>query len=67
MVDMSLFKGFRLTERFGIQFRAEAFNLLNRTQFAQPNRTKGDSFFGVVTSSQAGTERKMQMSLRLQF
>ena len=67
LVDMSLFKGFRITERFGVQFRAEAFNLLNRTQYSQPNRTQGDSFFGVVTSSQAGTERKMQMSLRVQF
>ena len=67
LVDLSLFKAFRLTERFGIQFRAEAFNLLNRTQFSRPNNTQGDSFFGVVTSSQAGTERKLQMSLRLQF
>ena len=36
-VDLSLMKNFRIAERANIQFRAEAFNLLNRANFGVPN------------------------------
>src|SRR5205814_293362 len=36
-LDASLFKDFRVRERLTVQFRAEAFNLLNHAQFGQPN------------------------------
>lgn len=67
VVDLGLFKSFRLTERFGLQFRSEAFNLLNTVQFAGPNRIQGDPNFGRITGSQGGTERKFQLSLRVSF
>jgi hypothetical protein len=35
--DMSLFKNFKLTERFGAQFRFEAFNVFNKVNLGQPN------------------------------
>ena len=65
--DLSLFKGFRITERISTQFRSEAFNLMNSVQLGGPNRTQGDPNFGRITSSQGGTERKVQFSLRLIF
>jgi hypothetical protein len=73
-MDFSLFKNFKITERFGIQYRAEAINLGNFTVYSLPDLSLGDSKalggngnFGRITSSVAGTERHVQMSLRLTF
>jgi len=73
-LDFSIFKTFRLTERFHVQFRGEATNLTNFTVFSQPDVSLGDAKslggngnFGVITSSVAGTERHIQFSLRLMF
>jgi hypothetical protein len=37
--DASLFKNFKLSERFHLQFRAESFNVLNHTNFNNPAST----------------------------
>jgi hypothetical protein len=73
-VDFSLFKNFRITEKFNIQFRGEALNLTNFTILSNPDANLGDSKafggngnFGVITSSVAGTERHLQFSLRFWF
>lgn len=65
-VDLSLFKSFRFTERFNLQFRAEFFNLFNSPQFAEPNGTFGNAQFGVVTN-QVNDPRDVQLALRLNF
>lgn len=65
--DLGLFKNFPFTERWKIQFRAEAFNIANTAQFSTPDNNRQDKNFGQVTSSQPGTERHIQFSLRLQF
>jgi hypothetical protein len=38
-VDMSLMKLFKLTERFGLQFRVDAFNVLNHPNWNLPNNS----------------------------
>jgi hypothetical protein len=66
-MDLSLFKGVNITERYKIQFRAEGFNITNTVQLATPNLTQGDPNFGRIFASQPGTERKFQMALRFMF
>jgi hypothetical protein len=67
--DFALFKRTALTERFNLEFRAEAFNLFNRVQFGQPNlvyTTAANSTFGVI-STQLNQPRLLQMALRLHY
>jgi hypothetical protein len=73
-LDLSIFKAFKVTERFTFQFRAEALNLTNFAVLSQPDVSLGDARafggngnFGVITSSVAGTERHLQFSLKLLF
>jgi hypothetical protein len=73
-LDFSIFKEFKVNERFAVQFRGEAINLTNFVQLSAPDLSLGDSKiyggngnFGVITSSVAGTERHLQFSLRLRF
>jgi hypothetical protein len=65
-LDASLFKDFRLSERLTIQFRAEAFNIMNHPQFGQPNATIGNAAVGTITSI-VGNPRQLQGALRLAF
>ena len=69
--DVSLFKNFSLSERTHLQFRAEAFNALNRSNFGTPNATV---FSGTAISPTAGlitntatTSRQIQFGLKLIF
>ena len=67
-VDTSLLKDFRLTERFVMQFRAEALNVLNHPNFANPNTVFGSAAFGQITSIVAGNQsRILQLGLHLSF
>jgi hypothetical protein len=63
--DVSLIKRTQLTERYGLEFRAEFFNFLNRPNFGPPDSGVGDSTYGYVTS--AGTPRDIQFGLKLEF
>jgi hypothetical protein len=66
-MDLSLFKDFRFTERWRLQFRAESFNLTNTPQFGTPGHERQNVNFGQITSTRNGSERKMQFALKLLF
>ncbi|HTV55072.1 MAG TPA: TonB-dependent receptor, partial [Terriglobia bacterium] len=65
-LDFSVFKNFRLGERFTLQFHAESFNLFNQVQFGYPNDSLGSPGFGSVTN-QNNTPRELQFALKLLF
>jgi Carboxypeptidase regulatory-like domain len=68
--DFSAFKrtNFGPDEKLGLEFRAEFFNLFNRTQFAPPNTSFGSATFGQVTSIYPGTNpRLVQFGLKFVF
>ena len=69
--DLSLKKAFAFTERFKLEFRADAFNAWNHTQFHGDDNNGGiglnvgSSNFGQVTSAFDG--RQFQLGLKLSF
>jgi hypothetical protein len=65
-IDSTLSKSFRLTERFRLEFRFEAYNLTNSFMWADPSTSVTNSLFG-RSSNQANSGRSMQYALRLHF
>ncbi|MDE3165158.1 MAG: TonB-dependent receptor, partial [Acidobacteriota bacterium] len=63
--DVSVSRSFNLTERYRIDFRAEAFNLLNHARFGNPGTTLNTPSFGVITT--AMDPRIMQFALKFAF
>jgi hypothetical protein len=63
-LDFSIHKNTALTERLGLQFRTEVFNLTNTPQFAPPNSVFGSAQFGIV-SAQSNLPRIVQFGLKL--
>jgi hypothetical protein len=67
-VDASLLKNFHLYESTNLQFRAEALNVLNHGNWANPNTLFGSQTFGRVTTLQAGNpSRILQVALHLTY
>lgn len=63
--DLSLYKTTHITERTGVEFRAELFNAFNHAQFENPSGSITSSTFGWVTS--ARDPRIGQMALKFYF
>jgi outer membrane receptor protein involved in Fe transport len=59
-------KDFRLTERFGLQFRSEFFNILNHPNFGLPSGSIGSTAAGTITT-QISNARQIQFALRLHW
>jgi len=64
-VNLSIVKNTRFTERLNVQFRAEFFNIGNRTNFNLPDNFVGSPTFGQVTSAQ--DPRRTQLALKFLF
>jgi hypothetical protein len=77
MVDLSLFKQFKFTERWQLQFRAEFFNAFNHPNFGNPDGNISHGSFGKVFNTLApilgtdsggpGDPRQVQLALKLYF
>jgi hypothetical protein len=75
--DLGLYRAFKITERQGLQFRAEIFNLTNHPNFYFPGATvlsdptTGNSSFGTITraafQAQTGAQRQIQLALKYVF
>lgn len=63
--DAALFRSVNIHEGVALQFRAEYFNVLNHTNFADPGTTVTSSSFGRITT--ANDPRIGQLSLKLTF
>jgi len=66
--DLALLKSFQFSESKALQFRLEAFNVFNHTQFFGPAAVNGDfssALFGQVVN--AGPPRLMQAALKFTF
>jgi hypothetical protein len=64
-LDMSLFRNFKLTERFTVQARGEAFGSTNTPHFGNPGTSVDGNNFGIISSSSG--ERTVWVSAKLIF
>jgi hypothetical protein len=64
-VDLSLHRSFKVTETSTLQFRFDAFNATNHTNFSLPGLSYGTSTFGVIGS--AAESRDLQLGLKFRF
>jgi Carboxypeptidase regulatory-like domain/TonB-dependent Receptor Plug Domain/TonB dependent receptor len=64
-VNLSLVKNFAVRERATVQFRAETFNLFNRTNFGLPDNFLGSPTFGQIST--AGSPRRLQLGIKILY
>ncbi|MDD5544233.1 MAG: carboxypeptidase-like regulatory domain-containing protein [Acidobacteriia bacterium] len=69
-VDAALLKDFKLPWKEGqtLEIRAEAFNLFNHENFAQPNNSITSASFGLITGTSGNSQpRQVQFAIRFDF
>lgn len=64
--DCGVLKDFKITERVNFQFRAEAFDVLNRSNLGNPAANISVSNVGAITST-AADNRELQFGGRISF
>lgn len=65
-MDLAVARSFSITEKASFQFRAEAFNALNKTNLGTPNRFVNEPQFGTITMAMT-PGREIQLSARISF
>jgi hypothetical protein len=67
-VDFSLMRNIRFREHYNVQFRAEAFNVLNHPNFGNPDGGVEDANFGKITSiNGSSAPRELQLAATFKF
>jgi hypothetical protein len=72
-LDFAVVKNTNVTERFKLQVRADAFDIFNQVNFANPGLTVGTSTLGLITTGtrfpagDGGTSRQLQLAMKLIF
>ena len=64
-IDLSLQRSFKITEGSRVEFRFDAFNATNHTNFLVPGNNFGTSNFGVIGS--ALEARDLQFGLKIYY
>ena len=64
--DFALFKRTNIGEQFGIELRAELFNMFNTPLFRHPGTALGTPQFGIISGTR-GNPRLVQFGLRVSF
>ena len=64
-INVNLTRVIRIRERYALEFRAEAFNVLNRVNFLDPVATLTSSAFGQIQT--ANDPRILQLALKFVF
>jgi Carboxypeptidase regulatory-like domain len=67
LMDVSLFKQFKIRESTNFEIRGEFFNVMNTPNFGGPGTTPGSANYGVVTLTQANDPRLTQLTARINF
>jgi peptidoglycan hydrolase-like protein with peptidoglycan-binding domain len=65
-LDMGLHKSVNLVGRSRVEFRIEAFNVLNKTNLGAPNANVSNTNFGTITTL-ATPARQLQLGLKFDF
>jgi len=65
-LDAGVVRKFTVTERVGMEVRAEAFSVTNSPQFDQPNANASDINFGLIKNT-VGGNRTMQLGAKITF
>ncbi|MBV8830478.1 MAG: TonB-dependent receptor [Acidobacteriaceae bacterium] len=71
-LDFALVKNTRIKENIQWQIRADAFDLLNKANFNQPNATVGSATFGLISATRfppgdSGSSRQLQVAMKVIF
>lgn len=67
-LDLAAHKSFRLwSDASSLEYRMEAFNVLNATNYQTPDGNISNGTLGAFTASSLYPSRQVQMALRLTF
>jgi hypothetical protein len=67
VLNLGIYKNFRLREDWKIGARGEAFNAFNHPRFGVPNTDPVSAIFEVVDPSQQNQQHVLQLAIKINF